>query len=213
MKYAFLVSLLGNLASSPSWQLNFDFEQILSAFLVLFAIIDIIGSVPLIVSLHQKSGEIQAAKASIVAGVLLILFLFIGERMLNLLGIDVYSFAVAGALVVFLLALEMIMGIELNKIEEPKSVSIVPIAFPLVAGAGSLTTVLSIRAEYSVENIIVAIILNMIIVYIVLKFAKKLEKLLSKAILDTLKKVFGIVLLAISIKLFTTNLNFLIERL
>lgn len=192
---------------------NFDFEQILSAFLVLFAVIDIVGSIPLIVSLRQKSGHIQSEKASVVAGVLLILFLFLGERMLNLLGIDVYSFAVAGALVLFFLALEMILGIEIHQIEEPKSVSIVPIAFPLVAGAGSLTTVLSIRAEYSVENIIVAIILNMIVVYLVLKFANRLEKILSPGILNVLKKVFGIILLAISIKLFSANLNLLIERL
>ena len=201
------------IASSLKGTFNFDFEQILSAFLVLFAVIDIVGSIPLIVSLRQKSGQIQSAKASMVAGTLLILFLFIGERMLSLLGIDVYSFAVAGALVLFFLALEMILGIEIHKIEEPKSVSIVPIAFPLVAGAGSLTTVLSIRAEYAVENIIVAILLNMLVVYLVLKFASKLEKILSSGILNVLKKVFGIILLAIAIKLFTTNLDLLIDRL
>lgn len=195
------------------WTPNFDLEQILSAFLVLFAVIDIVGSIPLIVSLRQKAGTIQSEKASLVAGVLLIAFLFIGERMLNLLGIDVYSFAVAGALVLFFLAIEMILGIEIHKIEEPKTVSIVPIAFPLVAGAGSLTTVLSIRAEYSVENIIVAIVLNMIVVYLVLKFADKLERILSPGVLNVLKKVFGIILLAIAIKLFSTNLNLLINIL
>lgn len=207
------LNLIGIISSSPGWALNFDWEQILSAFLVLFAVIDIVGTIPIIVSLRNKSGEIQSGKASVVAGVLLITFLFLGERMLNLLGIDVYSFAVAGALVLFFIALEMILGIEIHKIEEPKSVSIVPIAFPLVAGAGSLTTVLSIRAEYSVENIIIAIILNMLVVFLVLKFANKLEKILSPAILNVLKKVFGIILLAIAIKLFSTNLDLLIDRL
>lgn len=207
------LNLFGIISSSPGWALNFDWEQILSAFLVLFAVIDIVGTIPIIVSLRNKSGEIQSGKASVVAGVLLITFLFLGERMLNLLGIDVYSFAVAGALVLFFIALEMILGIEIHKIEEPKSVSIVPIAFPLVAGAGSLTTVLSIRAEYSVENIIIAIILNMLVVFLVLKFANKLEKILSPAILNVLKKVFGIILLAIAIKLFSTNLDLLIDRL
>lgn len=203
------------LASSAIGALNLQlsFEEILSAFLVLFAVIDIVGSIPLIVSLRQKSGQIQSFKASLVAGFLLISFLFVGERMLNLLGIDVYSFAVAGSMVLFFLALEMILGIEIHKIEEPKSVSIVPIAFPLVAGAGSLTTVLSIRAEYRVENIIIAIILNMLVVFLVLKFANKLEKILSPSILNVLKKVFGIILLAISIKLFSTNLSLLIDRL
>ena len=207
------LNLFGIISSSPGWALNFDWEQILSAFLVLFAVIDIVGTIPIIVSLRNKSGEIQSGKASVVAGALLITFLFLGERMLNLLGIDVYSFAVAGALVLFFIALEMILGIEIHKIEEPKSVSIVPIAFPLVAGAGSLTTVLSIRAEYSVENIIIAIILNMLVVFLVLKFANKLEKILSPAILNVLKKVFGIILLAIAIKLFSTNLDLLIDRL
>lgn len=207
------LNLFGIISSSPGWALNFDWEQILSAFLVLFAVIDIVGTIPIIVSLRNKTGEIQSGKASVVAGILLITFLFLGERMLNLLGIDVYSFAVAGALVLFFIALEMILGIEIHKIEEPKSVSIVPIAFPLVAGAGSLTTVLSIRAEYSVENIIIAIILNMLVVFLVLKFANKLEKILSPAILNVLKKVFGIILLAIAIKLFSTNLDLLIDRL
>lgn len=199
--------------AAGSWSPNFDFEQILSAFLVLFAVIDIVGSIPLIVSLRHRAGTIQSEKASLVAGALLIAFLFVGERMLSLLGIDVYSFAVAGALVLFFLAIEMILGIEIHKIEEPKTVSIVPIAFPLVAGAGSLTTVLSIRAEFRVENIIVAIILNMIVVYLVLKFADKLEKILSPGVLNVLKKVFGIILLAIAIKLFSANLNLLINIL
>lgn len=193
--------------------MNFSFEEILSCFLVLFAVIDIVGSIPLIVSLRKKAGKIQSEKATIVASVLIILFLFLGERMLGLLGIDVYSFAVAGALVLFFIALEMILGIEINKFEEPSSVSIVPIAFPLIAGAGSLTTVLSLRAEYEVENIIVGILINMVVVYLVLKFANKMDKILTPGVLNVLQKVFGIILLAISIKLFTANLHLLIERL
>lgn len=193
--------------------MNFSFEEILSCFLVLFAVIDIVGSIPLIVSLRKKAGKIQSEKATIVASVLIILFLFLGERMLGLLGIDVYSFAVAGALVLFFIALEMILGIEINKFEEPSSVSIVPIAFPLIAGAGSLTTVLSLQAEYEVENIIVGILINMVVVYLVLKFANKMDKILTPGVLNVLQKVFGIILLAISIKLFTANLHLLIERL
>lgn len=193
--------------------MNFSFEEILSCFLVLFAVIDIVGSIPLIVSLRKKAGKIQSEKATIVATVLIILFLFVGERMLGLLGIDVYSFAVAGALVLFFIAIEMILGIEINKFEEPSSVSIVPIAFPLIAGAGSLTTVLSLQAEYEVENIIVGILINMVVVYLVLKFANKMDKILTPGVLNVLQKVFGIILLAISIKLFTANLHLLIERL
>ncbi|MGI9527061.1 MAG: MarC family protein [Weeksellaceae bacterium] len=193
--------------------MHLDFEQILSCFLVLFAVIDIMGSIPLIVNLRKKAGHIQSEKATIVAGILLIMFLFLGERMLGLLGIDVYSFAVAGAIVLFFIALEMILGIEIHKTEEPSTVSIVPIAFPLVAGAGSLTTVLSLRAEYYVENIIAGILLNMILVYVVLKFANKLETYLKPGILSVFEKVFGIILLAISIRLFTANLSYLIEQL
>lgn len=192
---------------------RFDFQQMLSCFLVLFAVIDIVGSIPLIVSLRKKAGKIQAEMASLVAGALLIFFLFLGQKMLSLFHIDVYSFAIAGALVLFFIAIEMILGIEINKVEEPKSVSIVPIAFPLVAGAGSLTTVLSLRAEYYEVNIIIGILLNMLVVYLVLKFADKLEKYLTPSILNVLEKVFGIILLAIAIKLFTANLSLLIDRL
>lgn len=193
--------------------MHFDFEEILSISLVLFAVIDILGNLPLIVVLKKKAGLIQAEKATLVAGLLLIVFLFVGEKLLQLLGIDVFSFAVAGALVLFFIAIEMILGIEIHKMDEPKAVSIVPIAFPLIAGAGSLTTVLSLRAEYFVENIIAGILLNMIVVYLVLRFAGRLEKWMGPAVLAVLQKVFGIILLAISIKLFTTNLNYLIEKL
>lgn len=193
--------------------MHFDLEEIVSSFLVLFAVIDIMGNIPIFASLRKKVGHIQSERATIVAGSILVIFLFLGERLLSLLGIDVYSFAVAGAVVLFILGLEMILGIEIHKYEEPKTVSIVPIAFPLLAGAGSLTTVLSLRAQYHVENILVSIVLNMLVVYAVLKSANSLDKYLTKGVLSVLQKVFGIIVLAISIKLFSENLSRLIEVL
>lgn len=184
----------------------FSFKEILSATLILFAVIDIIGSIPLIISLRKKVGHIQSEKASIVAATIMIAFLFVGERILNYFGVDVNSFAVAGALVLFILAMEMVLGISIIKDEEPKSASIVPLAFPLIAGAGVMTTIVSIRAEFAAENIVVAIILNSILVFAVLKSAGKLEKLLGEGGLNVLRKVFGVILLAISVKLFSENL-------
>ncbi len=184
---------------------DFNFKEMFSSSMVLFAVIDIIGSIPIIVSLKQKFGKIEAEKASIVAGVLMIAFLFIGNNILKLLGVDVNSFAIAGAFVIFIIAIEMILGIEIQKNTEAKSASIVPIAFPLIAGAGTLTTTLSLKAEYHDINIIFGIILNTILVYLVLRSANWLEKVLGDGTLQVLKKVFGIILLAISIKLFTAN--------
>ncbi|PQL93385.1 MarC family protein [Apibacter adventoris] len=191
---------------------HFSIQEIISCFMVLFAIIDIIGSIPIIVTIKNKVGYIQARKTSLVACVILISFLFIGEKLLKIIGIDVPSFAVAGAFVLFVIALEMILGIEINKMDEPKSASIVPLAFPLIAGAGSLTTVLALKAEYHTENIILAIILNMIVVYLVLKNCGRLEQILGQGFISVMKKVFGVILLAISIKLFTTNITSLIEK-
>lgn len=190
----------------------FSIQEIISCFMVLFAIIDIIGSIPIVVAIKEKVGYIQARKTSLVAGTILISFLFVGEKLLKIIGIDVPSFAVAGAFVLFVIALEMILGIEINKMEEPKSASIVPLAFPLIAGAGSLTTVLALKAEYHTENIIIAIILNIIVVYLVLKNCGKLEQILGPGFISVMKKVFGVILLAISIKLFTTNIASLIEK-
>lgn len=181
--------------------------------MVLFAIIDIIGSIPVIVNIKKKTNYIQAEKTSIVACALLIAFLFLGEKILTIIGIDLPSFAVAGAFVLFIIAVEMILGIEINKMEEPQAASIVPLVFPLIAGAGALTTVLSLKAQYHIENIIVAIILNMIIVYWVLKNCGKVEQWLGNGGISILKKVFGVILLAISIKLFTANIASLIEKL
>lgn len=183
----------------------FSVKEIATATMVLFAVIDIVGSIPIIVSLKQKFGHISSLKATIVAGVLMIAFLFIGDKILKLIGIDVNSFAIAGAFVIFVIALEMILGIEIHKNTESTSASIVPIAFPLIAGAGTLTTTLSLRAEFHDINIIIAIILNMILVYVVLKMAPWLEKRIGSGSQQVLQKVFGIILLAISIKLFTAN--------
>ncbi|MBS7332525.1 MAG: MarC family protein [Weeksellaceae bacterium] len=184
-----------------------NINEIGTTFAVLFAVIDILGSIPIIVGIRSKVGHIESEKASIAAGVLMISFLFFGTKILNLVGVDVQSFAVAGAFVIFIIALEMILGIEIQKGVEAKSASIVPIAFPLVAGAGSLTTVLSLRSQYADINIVIAIILNMLIVYLVLKFAGKLEKWMGPGVLSVLKKVFGVILLSIAIKLFTSNIG------
>ena len=191
---------------------GFDLRQSLSATMVLFTVIDIIGSIPIIVSLKSKFGKIDSGKASIVAGLILISFLFIGEKILKFLAVDVNSFAIAGAFVLFIIAVEMILGIEIQKGGESNSASIVPIAFPLVAGAASLTTTLSLKAQYHDINIIIAILMNVLIVYIVLKSANWIENKLGDDTLQVLKKVFGIILLAISIKLFTVNFAHLLEN-
>ncbi len=186
---------------------HFNFREIATATMVLFAVIDILGSIPIIIGLRKKVGHIQSEKASVVSAIIMVAFLFVGEEILKLIGIDVYSFAVAGAFVIFFLAIEMILGVTLYREEEAESASIVPIAFPLIAGAGTLTAILALRAEYHVENIIVAIIANTIFVYLVLKSSKRIEKVLGKNGLSVIRKVFGVILLAIAVKLFATNIN------
>ncbi len=184
---------------------QFDFSQILSTTMVLFAIIDILGSIPIIIELRKKAGHIQSEKAAIVATVLMIVFLFAGKSLLNVIGVDVASFAIAGSFVIFAIAMEMVLGLSLFKDEAPETVSIVPLAFPLIAGAGTMTTLLSLKTEYTTPNIIVGILLNMLFVYFVLKNTIRLEKLFGKTGLNILRKAFGIILLAIAIKLFRTN--------
>ena len=195
-----------------SLDLEFNIREIGTSSMVLFAVIDIIGSVPIIIGLRNKVGHIQSEKASIVAACILIAFLFVGEEILTLIGIDVNSFAVAGAFIIFFIAIEMILGITLYKDDAPESASIVPIAFPLIAGAGTLTSLLSLRAEYHVENIIVAIIVNIIFVYLVLKSSTRIEKVLGKNGISIIRKVFGVILLAIAVKLFATNINALFDQ-
>ena len=187
--------------------MNFDIKEIISATMVLFAVVDIIGSVPIIINLRKKAGRIQSEKTAIVAGGLLVVFLFLGKQLLNLFGVTVEAFAVAGAFILFFLALEMILGITLYKGTTPESASIVPLAFPMVAGAGALTTVLSLRAKFYVENIIVAIVLNMVIVYIVLKSSERIEKFLGKQGITVLHNLFGVILLAIAVNLSTANIK------
>ncbi|HEY9186233.1 MAG TPA: MarC family protein [Salegentibacter sp.] len=184
-----------------------NFKQIFTAGMILFAVIDIIGNIPIIIDLRKKVGHIQSEKASIVAGILMIVFLFLGKEILNLIGIDVNSFAVAGAFILFFLALEMILGISLYKDDEPETASIVPLAFPLIAGAGTMTTLVSLQAEYETINIIVAILINLIVVYSVLKASARIERILGSQGISVIRKVFGVILLAIAVKLFATNIQ------
>ncbi|MCC2590234.1 MarC family protein [Chryseobacterium sp. MFBS3-17] len=184
---------------------HFSWREILTCSMVLFAVIDIVGSIPIIVSLKKKFGAIEAEKAATVAGVIMIIFLFVGNTILKFIGVDVNSFAIAGAFVIFIIALEMILGVQIQRNTEATSASIVPIAFPLIAGAGTLTTTLSLKAEYHDINIIFGIVLNTIFVYIVLRSANWLERKMGTGTLKVIEKVFGIILLAISIKLFTAN--------
>ena len=187
--------------------LGINWKDIFTISMILFAVIDIVGSIPIIVNLRNKMGHIQSEKATIVAAVIMIAFLFVGEEILKLIGIDANSFAVAGSFVLFFLALEMILGIRLYKEDNPSTASIVPIAFPLIAGAGTMTTILSLRAAYDKINIIIAILINVIVVYAVLKSSGKIEKLLGTNGLGVIRKIFGVVLLAIAVKLFAANVK------
>ena len=184
-----------------------DIREIITVGMVLFAVIDIVGTIPIIVDLRSKHGHIESEKASVVAGIIMIVFLFVGEELLKLIGIDVNSFAVAGSFVLFFLALEMILGIRIYRDEEASSASIVPLAFPLIAGAGTMTTLLSLRSQFSTVNIVIAIVLNIILVYIVLKSSARIEKLLGENGLGVIRKTFGVVLLAIAVKLFAANVK------
>jgi multiple antibiotic resistance protein len=191
--------------------MNFNFKEIFTAFMVLFAVIDIIGNIPIIIDLRKKVGHIQSEKASLIAGFIMIIFLFLGQSLLSLIGIDVNSFAVAGSFILFFIALEMILGITLYKDDGGDAItaSVFPLAFPLIAGPGSLTTLLSLRAEFSIENIIAAVILNVIVIYIVLKTSSKIEKIIGPNGITIIRKIFGVILLAISVKLFTANIKML----
>jgi len=187
---------------------GFDLVELFKATMVLFAVIDIVGSVPIIIRLKEQSGEIYAARTSLVSMVIMIAFLILGESILDLFGVDVGSFAVAGSLILFFMSMEMILGIQLFR-DEPsgKTASIVPLAFPIIAGAGSMTSIISLRAEYESINIILAIVINIAIVYLVLRLTKHIERLLGPGGIAILKKVFGIILLSIAIKLFSSNVT------
>lgn len=193
---------------------NFNFQQILSAFIVLFSVIDIIGAIPIIIDLKDKGKDVNALKATLISFLLLLGFFYAGDILLRLFHVDIESFAVAGAFVIFLLSLEMILDIEIFKNQGPiKEATLVPLVFPLLAGAGSFTTLLSLRAEYASVNIIVALVLNMLWVYFVVRMTRKVEKVLGKGGIYLIRKFFGIILLAISVKLFMSNITLLMEQI
>lgn len=184
-----------------------DFKEIFSVSLILFSVIDIIGSVPFIILIKKREGRIHAEKATIISAALMVAFFYLGQSILQLFGLDVASFAVAGAIVIFIVAMEMILGITLIK-DDPDakgSGSIVPLAFPLIAGAGTLTTILSLRAVYAETNVLIGILLNLIFVYIVLRASPWLERVVGKSGFAVLRRVFGVILLAIAVKIFKTN--------
>lgn len=186
---------------------QFDLAQILTISFTLFAVIDILGSLPILISLKKKMGEISAVQATVVSGSLMLLFFFIGESVLNFMGLDVHSFAIAGSIVIFILGLEMVLGIELFRGEQDaRSGNIVPIAFPLIAGSGTLTTIMSLKAEYQANNILIAILINLIFVFITLRSINLLERVFGPSGISMLRKFFGVILLAISVKIFKSNI-------
>jgi len=186
---------------------QFDLAQILTISFTLFAVIDILGSLPILISLKKKMGEISAVQATVVSGSLMLLFFFIGESVLNFMGLDVHSFAIAGSIVIFILGLEMVLGIELFRGEQDaRSGNIVPIAFPLIAGSGTLTTIMSLKAEYHANNILIAILINLLFVFITLRSINLLERVFGPSGISMLRKFFGVILLAISVKIFKSNI-------
>jgi multiple antibiotic resistance protein len=191
--------------------MNLMLNEIATAFMVLFAVIDILGSIPIILDIKRKAGKISSLRASFVSLLIMLGFLFLGERLIGFIGIDVNSFAVAGSIIIFIMALEMVLNVNLFKDDgsTAKTASIVPLAFPIIAGAGSMTTILSLRAEFEAVNIAVAILLNIVVVFVILKLTGKIERLLGAGGIAVLRKVFGIVLLAIAIKLFSSNIKVL----
>ena len=187
--------------------MDLNLHNILTVSTILFAVIDIIGSIPALLQIKTKVGYIKAEQATFVSFIIMIAFLFLGETILRFLGVDVKSFAIAGSIVIFFLAMEMILGIRLYKDDIPETASIVPIAVPLIAGTGTMTTLLSLRSAYDSTTIIIGIFVNLVVVYIVLRNLYRLERFLGVAGISILRKVFGIILLAISVKLFRTNIG------
>ncbi|MEG0948881.1 MAG: MarC family protein [Bacteroidales bacterium] len=194
--------------------LSFNFQETMSAFMVLFAVIDITGLTPILMELQRKGGRISAEKAAGYSLITLLAFLFLGDLLLQLFGVDISSFAVAGSLILFVMSVEMILGIEIFKFDGPAgATTIIPVVFPFIAGPGSFTTLLSLRAEYNLMNILIALLLNLLVVYIVIKKLNLLERILGNGGIYILRKFFGIILLAISVKLFTSNLASLLSSL
>ena len=192
--------------------MNIALKDLLTVTFTLFAIIDIIGSVPILISLKEKVGGINELRATLISGCLMVLFLYLGQPFLNLLSLDVKSFAVGGSIVIFILGLEMVLGLEFFKSEKDiRAATVVPIAFPLIAGSGTLTTIMSLKANYSGPVILLAILANLVIVYVVLKSLNVIAKLLGPAGLIAVRKFFGVILLAIAVKIFATNAHGLIK--
>lgn len=192
--------------------MNINLGELVTVTFTLFAVIDIVGAVPVLIPIKEKIGGIRELRATIISGALMILFLFAGKAFLNLLGLDVRSFAVGGSIVIFILGLEMVLGLEFFKNEKDISAAtVVPIAFPLIAGSGTLTTVMSLKANYGETTILIAILINLIIVYVVLKSLSLIAKLLGPAGLIAVRKFFGVILLAIAVKIFATNAHGLIK--
>ncbi len=186
--------------------MQFSYKDLLTVTFTLFAIIDIIGSIPILISIKNKTGGIRELRVTVIAGVLMILFLFMGGTILDILGLDVKSFAVAGSIVIFILGLEMVLGVEFFKSDDDvKAATIVPLAFPLIAGSGTLTTIMSLKANYQIQVILAAIVINLLIIYIVLKSLNGVSRLLGPSGLTAIRKFFGVILLAISVKIFATN--------
>ncbi|HEY6502897.1 MAG TPA: MarC family protein [Chitinophagaceae bacterium] len=192
--------------------MSINLNELLTVSFTLFAVIDIVGSIPILISLKNKMGGINEVKASLISGALMILFLYVGEKFLGILGLDIKSFAVGGSIVIFILGLEMVLGLELFKSEkDAKASTMVPIAFPLIAGSGTLTTIMSLKANYTETTVLIAIILNLIIVFIVLKSLNLIQRLLGPAGMIAVRKFFGVILLAIAVKIFATNAPELIK--
>lgn len=192
---------------------HFNLQEFISAFFVLFAIIDIPGSIPIILALRKRGRKIHATKATLLSFMMFIIFFFVGEAFLTLFNVDIASFAIAGSLIIFVMALEMILDIKIfqETDDAPKDSTFFPVVFPLIAGAGALTTLISIRSQYDNINILLAVTANMLVIYTVLKLTKRLEQWLGAGILYMVRKFFGIILLSISVKLFTSNLTHLID--
>jgi multiple antibiotic resistance protein len=197
--------------------MEFNLKEFLTLTFTLFAVIDVVGAVPMLISLKEKMGGINAWKVTIISGALMVLFFFVGKPFLNLLGVDIKSFAVAGSIVIFILGLEMVLGIEFFKSEKgAPSGTVVPIAFPLIAGSGTLTTIMSLKATFEKADkneymILVAILINLIVIYVVLRSLNLIEKVLGKAGLMAVRKFFGVILLAIAVRVFATNASGLIK--
>jgi multiple antibiotic resistance protein len=187
-------------------------NELLTVTFTLFAVIDILGSIPLLLSLKKKMGGMQELKATLISGALMVLFLYVGEKFLNILGVDKHSFAVGGSIVIFILGLEMVLGIEFFKSEkDAKASMMVPIAFPLIAGSGTLTTIMSLKANYQESTVLIAILINLVVIYLVLKSLNLIEKILGPAGMIAVRKFFGVILLAIAVKIFSSNISGLIK--